>query len=106
MGRWRVAGDGSDSGALARHPERDFAKWLCGWVFAGGIGLSLRVSRVGLAGDVLAGRIAGAAGVVHQHEGAGIGSVGEASRVIRVADAAGGRRAMETPGLSRVLDDV
>ena len=65
-------------------------------LFAGGAGLSLRFSGVGLAADVLAGRHSGAARAVYSLKRAGIGGLAEASRAQSTSSGfADRRRAME-----------
>ena len=106
VGRGRFAGDGIGAAAMARHSFRNFAERLFDGLFAGGDRGAICAARVGMAADVLAGRLAGAAGALYQRARAGIGSVEAASRAIDGRGSQDRRHAVEELSLSRAADDV
>ena len=106
VGHRRVAGDGIGAAALARNSLRHPAERLFDRLPAGGDCGAFCAADVGLAADVLAGRHAGAAGVLHQRARAGIGSVEAASRAVDGRGPRDRRHAVEELSLSRAADDV
>jgi len=72
MGCGCFAGDGGGAAEMARDFERDFAKRVFDWVFAGGGGGAVLAASLGLAGNVLGWGGAGAAGFVYKDQGSGV----------------------------------
>src|SRR6516165_4132752 len=106
MGRWRVSGDGSGATTMARRSERDSAEWLFVWVFACGICGAGGAPDVGMEVDVLAGGVAGFAGVVYPDEGAGVGGLGATSRGELQGTVARADAERETLRVPRGADDI
>ncbi len=106
MGCWRVAGDGSCAGALARNPQWNPAEWLFDRISAGGDGRTVSLTRVGVASPVLDRRAARATRALHPDESAGIRGVEAAPRCEHRASFAyrGGR--VEALRLSRCAHDL
>src|SRR6266478_7477817 len=80
MGRRRIAGDGSGTGALEGNPQRDFAKRLFDRVFAGGGCREVSLAGLGMATDVLDRRTTCPTSALYSDQSAGIGGLEAASR--------------------------
>ena len=91
---------------LARNSFRNFAERLFAGLLACGDRGAVCAAHVGMAADVLAGRIAGAAGVLYQRARAGVGSVETASRAVDGRGAEDRGHAVEEFSLSRAADDL